>query len=181
MRDTDKLAKEKFNGNIVETIKYILLNYKGQDMDKFVFEWTPEECEIAAKFIKQRAVENSSKEEVNQILNEENMLEQLNLTKEEVQKAERNPYRAKLGKQFLKLLLVNGGLIALAATLQNININASQNIIEAISTGATSIFTTYMALDIGPDLVKYFKFKKLKKQYEKEKNTVELNVGGKVL
>ena len=45
MRETDRIAEEKFNGRIRETIKYIVENNDDKTIDRFYHnEWTDREC-----------------------------------------------------------------------------------------------------------------------------------------
>lgn len=58
-RKTDELCRDKFNGDVYETIKYILLNYEDEEFQSFVFEWTRKEIKIAKSIIKNDADVNS--------------------------------------------------------------------------------------------------------------------------
>ena len=169
MREIDKLAKEKFNGDYRAAIEYMYRNYaskKNPIMDKFYSELNKEELKIAAEILVQMTKEKKGENVISEMINASRNLDSLNLSSEEVLNAEKNPYKAKVGKDFLKLLIVNGGLLALYAVLKQFNINAQGMNIEAIATTIASIYTTSIALDAGPNLMNYFKFKFTKKQLE---------------
>ena len=186
MRKVDILCEEKFNGNIEQTIDYIMRNYKGTELNEYVKDFTPGEITFARNILYKVAVERNGVKKVRQVLSEESDLAILKLTKEEIVASEKNPYVAKLGKSLLKLLIANTGVIALMLLIQNGNLESAKNIVETLAIGGTTIYSSLLAMDVGMDLLKYFKFKKLKNMYNKDieenSNNLEFeNQGGKTL
>ena len=43
MRKIDVLCNEKFNGNMPETLNYVVRNYEGKQLEDYVLELNPEE------------------------------------------------------------------------------------------------------------------------------------------
>jgi len=199
MRRTDQIAKEKFNGDIKETICYIMYEYKKDDLETFYDEWSKEELDIAKEvymdaLILKYGYDNLKKmmdnnEEINftdediqrakenhySNKSKENFKDTKHfvLTEEELKKAEINPYKVNILKDVFKLILVNGSLIGLGTIIQNLNIGVDFKPITGLF---TSIYTTMKALDIGPNIIDYFKFK----NHQKELSNLE-NIGGKKL
>ncbi len=170
MNKTQQLANEKFSGNINEAIKYIMFNIRGEELGQYIDEWTPEQARFALDSVYQVGEEKLGKDGLQKIVKEEVLLDELNLTKDEVMNAQKNPFGAKIAKGLLKLFIVNGGIVALGTLLSSLGMQNSQGIIQAAAVGGASIFTTYMATDIGVDIVKFFKYKKIKKSLNEDYN-----------
>ena len=123
---------------------------------------------------------NFHSEDLQSVLAEVDTNVEMGLTKEEVMNAEKNPYKATLGKSLLKLLISSSGIIALTFLMNNFDLGAAQSTIETLAIGGTSIYSTMIAMNIGVDLLKYFKFKNIKKQFQKEEQLSQ-EKEGKVL
>lgn len=178
MRIVDKLTVEQFNGDKKAAIYYMYKNFGSKEtandyMRQFYGELNKEELRMAAEVIRQLAVERSGLEAVEKFEKSVSTMKSLNLTDEEIMNAEKNPYKAKIGKNFLKLLLVNGGLLGLTALLPNLGGNTAG--IENVATTIASICTTGLAIDSGSNIMKYFKFKNAKKVLDEN----GVSMGGK--
>ena len=171
MRKTDIIANEKFEGNIAKAIDYIMNTFGDEKLDEIVDEWTPEECIIAQDVVKQMAIKQYGKEKIDSVMMGENLM----LQKSEIVSAKKNPYKAKIGLDFLKLLLVNGGLLALAGITKTAGINFQDNSILKIVGSITSVFTTCVSMDVGVNIFNYFKYNKQLRSSENNE------LGGKTL
>jgi len=101
----------------------------------------------------------------------------LNLSYEEVRDAKVNPYKAKVAKGFLKGLIGGTGLLALSTLIPGAS---DPGIINSVCSGMVTLFGSYCAMDVGVNLINYFKFKKIKKEIEANEKSMNDN-GGKTL
>lgn len=174
MRKIDLLAQEKFNGDTLKAIEYLVIN-KEPTFGEYVQEFTKKEATFAFRALHTYHVDKIIEEDfggkekfADDVVREIN-LQELNLTAEEVKNAEKNPFRAKLGKDVLKLALLEGGVVGLSAL-------GGKAGFDATSIGFLgSIGTTICSLGMADNIMKYFKFKKMKKQLlEEEKKSRSL-------
>lgn len=134
MRETDKLCQEKFNGDMRETIKYILWHYQYDELDAFAKEWTKEEARIAYELVEEAPVVNPMPEEINGD-----------------QSQYSNPYIKKVIFQLIFMIVVIGILIV----AEKFWVEHRKTIDLIIS-----VFTGYMALSVGPNIVNIFRYRK---------------------
>ena len=152
MRKLDEIANEKFNGNVQETIKYLMLNSGPQGFDPYVDELTQEEASFVVDLLHSEAIQiYGSEKRYKEEIVKNTALTTFGVTEEEVLKAPKNPYKASVLKNFLKMFLAEGGILALGAAGLNPEILGL----------AGSVVTGLCAMTIASDMVNYFKYKKM--------------------
>lgn len=179
----EEVVLEKFNGDKESALAYLAqesysrkYNMTGtkENLQKILDELSEEDAKKFMVYWGKEAEKNpeSFKNTVETGVN----LAYLNLSYDEVKNAEVNPYKAKTGKAFLKLLIGAGGLLGLAAILHTVGpVGLAAN----VGTGLYTLFITYAGADFADKVVKYFNFKQTKKRITKiEKEHEE---GGKSL
>lgn len=181
MRKIDALANEKFNGDTISALNY-LLNTDGS-IESYIDELNKEEAQIVLNWAVKEAHKQFGGEENfrNEIMNDIE-LSSLELTSEEVKNAPKNPYKAAILKSFLSMLLMDGGVIALTLASGNIGIDPSA--LGVLGATVTGLFSAVIANNI----IKYFKFKKMKKRLSTEsiedqlvnENVEESSIGRKL-
>lgn len=174
MNEIGRLAKEKFNGDFPLTIAYVMENLSVEDQRRLTSDLTPDQANMFVDYFDKVIKEKGLEKEFDKTLKEEFDLAVINLTKEEVQIMEVNPFKAKLGKDLLKFLALNLGIASLYMVTSNLGVGASE-LIKNVALGFSAFLTTSLSFDTIKDLLNYFKFKKLKKQYEKEKTSEEFD------
>ena len=157
MRKIDIIAKEKFNGDTIQTLNYLLEN--NQSIEQYIDELTKEEAQIVLNWASEKAHEKfGGRENFERKMIREIELDSLNITEEEIKNAKKNPYKAKIFKGFLKMLLIDGGIVSLALISSSLGINPE--ILGLLGATITGMFSLGMANNV----MKYFKFKKIKNQ-----------------
>ena len=165
MRKIDILANEKFNGDTIKALDYFL--DREQSIEQYIPELNKEESlhvlQWTDKIIKQEY--NGDMEKFERDVKLDIKLASLNLTESEVAQAEKNPYKAKILKSLLVMLLVEGGIVGLSlvgglAALPGLGI-ASQAVVGIL------------ALGMSDNIISYFKFRKAKKMIDAENNIEE--------
>lgn len=89
----------------------------------------------------------------------------LKMSYDEVKNAEINPYKAQIGRSFLKFLIGMGGFTTVVAIASAVG---ATGVIPLVSGGMFTLFSTYASADLGNKIMKYFKFKKVKKKVLEE-------------
>lgn len=173
MRKIDIIANEKFNGNTIEALHYLLDS--DIKLGEYREELNVEELKYVMNYVTNKVAikkygnrENLAKAAVQEI-----KLKSLNLTEEEVRNAKKNPYKAKMSKSFLKLLLTEGGIVSLALAGKNLGI-------EGPTLGVIgSALTAFMSYGVAENIIKYLKFRSLKKNIDNNlfEKTDEINKG----
>ena len=164
MREIDKIANEKFGGSVEKTIEYLLCNSDGYDIKGYVNEMTPEEARYTLKFIEDRAVSNAGgRKNFNKALKMEFNLQYLKLTEEEVKNAKFNPFKIPLLKSLLIMLL--SVVIVVCVSLFGKQLGMDSSVVSAITSLAIGLST----VSLSDKVIKYFKFKSVKKTIEKLK------------
>ena len=159
MRKIDIYAQENFNGNIEQAIEHLLCGEHGDTkyiFDQYVDELTLEESKFAMKIIHRQTVNSLGEKQFNDEVHKLNVLQQLNLTEEEVKNAPVNPYKSTLLKSVFKLLVMNGGVISLAVA----------GIAPQILGLAAPLVMGLSSMTVATNLVNYFKFKKIKSKID---------------
>ena len=165
--DIQKLADSQFNGDLRQAIDYFFRTYSSEDIERLATTFNKEQSKIALEVIRTITQTSEFKKALSEEVHREIALRGLELTKEEVMNAKVNPYKATSMKQFLKLLIMEGGIVALGFAASSLGIDAG------LINSAGSILTAYFAYDIGVNVVKYFQFNKLKKGYIKEQSKTQ--------
>lgn len=167
MRKIDIEAQNNFNGDTIKLIRYYTENQKS--LEEFVPELNSKEALELTKIAFEKGNETYGHDNFEKMLIKDMKLVNLNLTEEEVRSAEVNPYKAKIFKGFLKLLLIEGGILSMVFLGKNIGFDTySLGILSQIATGVVSI-------TIAENILKYFKFKNIKKYIEKNKDVFDNN------
>ena len=165
MNKIDQLANEKFGGDLQKTAEYIFSTFSQEDQEKYVADITQHQAKEFVKYFK-----NGFKEKginIQKIVDEQYDLASMELSKEEVINMENNPFKAKIGKDILKFVILNSGLCALYLVSSKIDKGVADTLLSA-GIGITSILNTMFSFDTVKDALNYFKFRKLKKQYNEE-------------
>lgn len=152
LRNLDKLANERFNGDIEATLNYLLFNTDGVYIDDYVEEFNKEETRKVLEIMKKTVMyAYGGKKNYNSVRDIEIGLHAFELTREEVLNAPQNPYKTKLGKSFLSMLIGLAGILALNA-VPGVNLPILSSTIIGI-----------LSLNVVQKLNNYQKFKNLKK------------------
>ena len=96
---------------------------------------------------------------------------------DEVKNAKVNPYKSKVNKSCLKTLIGGGGLLSFAAIAQGMG---DPGAMQSLSSGLATLFGSYMAFDLGINLMNYLKFKKEKKKIDSLDSDTKNNGGMKL-
>lgn len=161
MRETDIIAKEKFNGDVNAAIEYILRNCENEFINKESALWNREESNFALTVVIQIAIEKKGKKYIDNMVGEAIAVAQLDMTEDEILNAQRNPYAKKIKREILFWLIASGGITALIVILKRFSIFSGSTV--GIIASVASIVTTYFAIEVGSSIVDYFRFKKAKK------------------
>ncbi len=173
MRKIEILANEKYNGDTFKAIEDLIIN-KDPDFGSYINEFTKKEAVHsfrclhtyhADKIIEE---EFGGKEAFANATMYETKLQELELTKSEFEAMKENPYKKKLIKSLI-ILLIGIGLILGVVTLLNTKLKAFADALYL----AVYVVGLYLLYDIAINLVGYFKFKSAKKYYNLTKDTNE--------
>ncbi|MBR6516460.1 MAG: hypothetical protein IKT40_06345 [Bacilli bacterium] len=160
MRKIDEIANEKFNGDINRTLYYLVYE-AGEPFDPYIPELTQAEAATVLRFVEDRAIKHyGSEENYYNEYKKRKLLAQLDLTEEEVRNAKKNPYKAKLLKNSLLMLIVEGGILALGLAANQMGIAPD------ILSYAGSIATGLFSMTLAGNLLEYVRFKKTKKMID---------------
>lgn len=173
MRKIDVLANEKFNGNTFDALHYLLDS--DIKLGEYREELNVEELKYVMNYVTNKVAikKYGSRENMAKSAIQEIKLKSLNLTEEEVKNAEKNPYKTKVSKSFLKLLLTEGGIVSLALASKSIGI-------EGPALGAIgSAITAFMSYGVAENIIKYINFRALKKNMDNNlvEDVDEINKG----
>lgn len=173
-----------FNGDEKAALRQ--LAYEGYNMDlkytktgdtiqKILDSLNDKQVDLYMKYFYKENEKNP--ERFNKFLNLSNNLTQLNLDYEEIEKSKVNPFKAKIAKTLLKLLISGASIVGLAA-LSNGN-----DTIIGVAKPIASFLSAYFSGELGLNILNYFRYKSAKKQIDQ--NTADQNRyiedGGKVL
>lgn len=159
MREFDKLANEKFQGNVKETIHYLLFNKDGFKYTDYSDELTKKETAIALKYMMlsmQKA--HGGKKEFNKALLQNKKLESLKMTKNEVLFAPENPFSRKLKKQLLLLLCVILLPLILVFIFKKIGV------IHEVVYYCQAVCISILAVDLSNTFICHRRFSKLRRE-----------------
>ena len=109
MREIEKIANEKFDGDIYKAIDFVYRNYAKESnpyMDKIYSEFTQQELEMSAQVVRNLAIERSGKNKVKKFEKAVGIMNSLNLSDEEIIRAKENPYKKRLVKSLISMFLV---------------------------------------------------------------------------
>ena len=124
----------------------------------------PLERDLALKYLEYLKIEiNKNPKRYHTVMKDAFVFNMMDFSYEEIQNAKVNPYGAKLKKEFLKLLIFDGGLILATLMANNFGLG---DLVSNIINGAAVMLNGYLASEIGIDFVKYCNFKKLQKKYK---------------
>ncbi len=169
MNKTQKLADEKFNGDINEAIKYVLHNTRGDEMLEYINEWTPDQARFALDYIYQLGEEKMGKKGLRRMIDEEVSLEALGVTREEVLTSAVNPYASPLRKKLLIIVLafVIIGIATVVPGLLEIP-SDYETVISVVAVIASGVLVCAVLLTIFNDISGFFRYRSLKKQLTKD-------------
>ncbi|MCH5187494.1 MAG: hypothetical protein J1F63_03770 [Oscillospiraceae bacterium] len=164
-REIEKLANEKFNGDIAAAIEYVyrdsgLATYKNEKMDKLYSELTKEELEIAYNVVMKIAEDKVGKKGVKSATKGAELAGSLNISPEEIAEAETNPFSSAIKVDIIALIAIAFVPILIEYALKDSEVMFS---ISKLLDMIQGIGITLMAIKCGTDLVSYFKFKRAKK------------------
>lgn len=170
MRELDIIAREKFNGDIRKTIEFLLLNGADNNFDKYVDELTYDEAKIVMEIMNSEAIKHyGSESNFKNEVKKNRLLIELELTEEEVKNAKKNPYKAKIFKSSLMMLIMESGIIALSLFGSNLGITPAM-----LGVGA-SIVTGLSSMTVASNVINYVKFKNASKIIDNQPITDELD------
>lgn len=178
MRETDKIAIEKFNGDIREAIHYIMFEKTKEEIDVLCEEWTKDELEIAQELIMEAFILKYGEENFKRMLGND---EKMELTDEDIDRAKihhyssteierrkkenqlysTNPYKEFVFKDIAKWIVVNACILVVSFILEKFNFELGE-----WPATLCGLYTTMVALNLGPNIEKYFKFNNAKKHFD---------------
>jgi len=158
MREIEKIAKEKFDGDIYKAIDFVYRNYAKESnpyMDKIYREFTQQELEMSSQVVRNLAIERSGKKRVEKFEKSIGIMKSLNLSDDEISKAKENPYKKSMITSIISMLIVIfvPGLLCLAVDV------ATQKRIESVQVVLIGI----VAYKLAESVRKFFLFKKAKR------------------
>ena len=118
------------------------------------------------KFIIRLATEaKANPEKINKCLNRAYTIAKMNLMYEEVCDAETNPFKCKIRKTLLKALI---GIVAVALFMW-ITVAMDMDDLPEAGPYILSVFGSYIAIELTANITNYFRFKKIKKDIDSDK------------
>lgn len=173
MRETDRIAEEKFNGRIRETIKYIVENNDDKTIDRFYHnEWTDRECEMADAYMAARSLSHLSLEEIHNLQKDVeriNFMSSVNMNEEEIRKCKINPFTKKIAKNVIVMLGVIFVSFFIAWILERTIVTDSSIDFIGFVKWFVIILITPFSINLASVILNYIKFRKLKKSLENNK------------
>lgn len=159
MREVEKLAQEKFDGDIYKALDYAYRNWGSKDtvndrMRKLYSELTKDELKMAAQIIRNLAIERSGKNKVEKFEKSIGIMKSLNLSDDEISKAKENPFKKPMIVSIISLLIV----IVVPLSLYLAIDNSIQKWIESTQVILIGIF----AFKLADSVRKFFLFRKAK-------------------
>lgn len=179
----ENFSNQYFQGNVEAALEHLAKesyyrNYSitktGDNLQVILDSMNSDLASRFMYYIKQESKKNP--EVIKNVLNEVKNFASLDLSYDEVKNATINPYKAKLVKTFFKFLIGGSGLVAfslIGASLGQIGL------VGSLGAGVATLFNSYIAYDMGINLVNYIKFKKAKKfvsENEKIQNNLDEEV-----
>ncbi len=156
MREIEKLANEKFDGDIEKAIDYAYRNWGStinDRMNKIYSEFTKEELQIACKVIRNLAIERSGKKAVESFEKSIGYMKLLNMSDEEIINAPDNPY--------IKPCALSVALLVIAIVFGVFTNNKT----------IAEILIAVSSVSLVPNLIKCFQFNRAKKLLTKDNIT----------
>lgn len=165
MRETDRIAKEKFNGSIRAAIEYIIENNDNKKIDEFYFnEWNDRECGMADVIIAGKGLSHLSLDEIHQLqkdLNVSKFMSSIGMSKDEMLNCKTNPFAKKIFSNTITVLCVVAIPFLIGCFLKKSLINWSIDLTEYIRI-IVLIAITPFSIKLANTIGSYFKFKKIK-------------------
>lgn len=159
MRKIDRLAQEKFNGDIQETIKYLLHNSQSSEFHEYINEMTEAEASYTLDCIEEHTIEKvGGIENYKALYKREEQINSLNMTFEEVRDAKTNPFKKKLIKSLIGMFIIQGLSISLML------LGDSGPMLGTIVATSSGLW----AMAVASNLIDFLKFKKVKKSVDRE-------------
>lgn len=162
MNKIEILANEKFAGDLTAAIVYVMDNFDSEQLNEYVLEFNREQSDIFLGLLSGRINKYIPDNQKRRIVEENFDLAKIDLSKEEVNQMEVNPYKAKIGKDLLKLLIINGGLISVNLLSGSIGSSLLGENFFQFASSVSMILSSVVSLSTSKDLLNYFKFKKIK-------------------
>ena len=167
MRETDRIASEKFNGRIREAIKYIVENNDDKTIDRFYHnEWTDRECEMADVYMAARSLSHLSIEEIHNLqrdVERSNFMSAVNMNEEEILKCKINPFTKKIAESVIVMLGVILIPFLIAWILERTSaMDSSMDFIGFVK-WLVIILITPLSINLASVIRNYIKFRKLKR------------------
>ena len=157
MREVEKLAQEKFDGDIYKALDYAYRNWGStvnERMTKLYSELNKEELKMASQIIRNLAIERSGKDKVEKFEKSIGILKSLNLNDDEIAKSKENPFKIPMIVSIISLLL--------AIIVPLLLYQAVDNRIRGWIESAQIVLIGIFACKIADKIRKYFLFKKAK-------------------
>ena len=160
MREVEKLAQEKFDGDIYKALDYAYRTWGSKDtvndrMRKLYSELNKEELKMAAQIIRNLAIERSGKNKVEKFEKSIRYMKSLDLSYDELAKAKNNPFKRQLIISLILMLIV----IVVPILICSVVDNFIQKWIET----AQVVLLVAVAMKLVGDIRKFFLFRKAKK------------------
>lgn len=168
-----QLAKQKFNDDMQATWAYIFSQCSEEEIERYTSMADTYQAGQAFLLVNNGKMKNQLNNEMSQLKDEKN-LSSLNISREEVLNAKKNPYKSEIMKNLFKILLTSSSIVALSA-LGGPALGISASGLTAIES-VLGILNSTFAFDLADKLTKYFKFKKAKETISKENNLVNDSV-----
>ena len=161
---TKELADRLFDGDIDRAIDYVVKNIRGEELDAFIDEWSPEQAAAAIDAIYNAGKEAMGEKALEKCMDQQIVLAELGVTEAEVLTMP-NPFKKKIWMRLGVLAAVCVGVPLLVGAFADW-FSAYEDVGEWVLL-ALSCFITLQATTIAPLIIKSVKFARLKRNLRK--------------
>ena len=160
MREIEKLANEKFDGDRYKALDYAYRNWGSKDnvndrMRKLYGELTEEELKMAAQIIRNLAIERSGKDKVENFEKSIGLMNSLNLSDDDILAVKGNLYKKPMLISLFSMLLLIG-VPFLIYQFASTSVKGTIEFLQAVLIGLN-------AYNLADNIRKFYLFAKAKK------------------
>ena len=161
--EIDELASSKFGGDLKKTWNYIFSSCSSEEIDRYVSMADAHQAAMAVMMVNEIKLPRKERRAAERLVQ---TMEALQISREELGKMQKNPYKAPLLKSILKVVLGIAAIIGLTVFEAYMGMDE-----EAFTAGMSTlgIVNSCFAFDLAAKLQDYFRFRSVKKALEKDK------------
>ncbi|MBE6956573.1 MAG: hypothetical protein E7450_03880 [Ruminococcaceae bacterium] len=164
LREIDVLANEMFDGDMTKTVRYIMKELPPERVEQYTKEMNSTEAAYALNVLYDTAVEEHGEGHVKRTISLNWLLEQLNMTQEELETTKKNPYGVKVGKALLTVLAA----VVVVGVALGLNARFFENeTIKSLAAAGGSIVVTMKAMGLAGEIMLYIQFARAKRMLKK--------------